>query len=361
MAQAVQDGDDWKLAADELASVIAARREHEEALEAMLDEALVALGFSNADVPVEALPEPHEGELLLVYFPVRNGLAGFAWTQQGVVGHRLGKVESAATPSQLTTTLLQPFEAQINQAKRIRFVTQGPLESVDLHGLPWKGAPLLALVPVVYGVDLPVRSGQTESAPAQGAAASVIVGDPRGDLPAARREAEQVASELLRRGINSRRLSKSEATHTALRDALEDPSTFFLHYAGHGFFAGRDGWESGLPLAGGAEFSVGDVLSLVHAPRSIVLSGCETGRTEGDVPVEGLGLGQAFIVAGSTAVVVTTRPLDDRLAERVMAALYTSDSADPTQDLAQALRQAVLAAANKDPSSDWTSFRVLVP
>jgi len=349
---------DWQLAEDKLAPIVAARRAREAELKAMLDEALGALGVSSGATKTEALSPPLEGELLLGFFPARGGLVGFAATREGVVGKRLA-VSAPARPEELAAGLLAPFEAQIDAAKRVRLILGGPLERIDVHALPWKNSPLIARVPVVYGVDKGLSAAQRGALEA--AAEVLVVGDTRGDLPAARREADAVVSHLERRHLHARRLYQEDATHGALRGALEDPTISAFHYAGHGFFGGRDGWESGLPLAGGGVFSVSDVLSLLRVPEHVVLSGCETGRTEAEAPVAGLGLGQAFVLAGALSVIATSRPVEDRLAELVMAEFYSVEPRVEARDAAEILREAVLRASRSRPSGDWASFRVLVP
>ncbi len=135
---------------------------------------------------------------------------------------------------------------------------------------------------MTYGVDLPARP----LAPIEGAATSaLVVADPRGDLPAARDEAQRIAGVLRARGgLEPLVLQGREATHRAVRDAIELQQTTLLHYAGHGVFEGRDGWESGFPLAAGGWLSVGDVLVLRRAPALVLLSGCETARASSARP-----------------------------------------------------------------------------
>jgi riboflavin synthase len=60
-----------------------------------------------------------------------------------------------------------------------------------------------------------------------------------------------------------------------------------FHYAGHGAFGGVDGVECRLSLAGG-ELGVVDILAARVAPRRVVLSACESGRTVVDVMHETL-------------------------------------------------------------------------
>ncbi|MDC3960985.1 CHAT domain-containing protein [Polyangium jinanense] len=352
---------DWKLAADALARARAARSAREAKLVAALDQALAVLGRAEVDGGA-ALPPVQPGELLLVYHPIRDGWAGFALSREGVTARRLPAPSATPTPEELSRLLLEPFGDVLATAKRIRLAPYGELDRIDFHALPWKGAPLLARAPVAYVVDLPARGESVETPAAEGAASAVVVADPRRDLPAARREAEIVAGALEERGgFRVRRLWTREATLGAVREGLEMPGAMLFHYAGHGFFGGRDGWESGLPLAEGGFLSVRDVLSLPRVPAHVVLSGCDTARTAAEARAEGLGLAQAFVVAGARSVIAATRPIDDHMAQRMMAALYGSPSARGPIDAAAALRDAALSVRGEDAASDWASLRVLVP
>ncbi|WP_437730066.1 CHAT domain-containing protein [Sorangium sp. So ce1335] len=392
-----EDRQDWRLASDELERATAARQQRHQAIRATLDEALAVLGRAAPEPAGDgalALPALDEGELMLIYHRVRDGWAGFAVTRAGVTARRLGATSaaagaagvavpaaglsaatpaaglsaatpaaglSAATPAaELSAALLDPFRESIAAARRIRFVPSGALEQVDFHALPWVGAPLIAHAPVTYSMDLPGRSAGA-AAPRAGDGALVVV-DPRGDLPAARREGERVAGALSAEGLLVARLSGGAATHPALRHALERPGIAVFHHAGHGAFGGRDGWDSSLPLAAGGELAVGDVLALRQVPARIVLSGCDTARTAATAGDAGLGLGlaQAFLLAGAGSVIATTRPVNDAVAEQITSTLY-NNTGFATADAGARLREAVLAARRAAPSSDWASFRALVP
>ncbi|WP_437727525.1 CHAT domain-containing protein [Sorangium sp. So ce861] len=363
------DRQDWQLAADELERATAARQHRGQAIRAMLDEALAVLGRAEPEPADDGAPPAlGEGELMLVYHRVRDGWAGFAVTRGGVAARRLAATSAAALAGELTAAtpagalsaaLLTPFRESIAAARRLRFVPSGALEQVDFHALPWSGAPLVAHAPVTYGMDLP---GRSERAAPGGEGGALVVADPRGDLPAARREGELVAAALAGQGLRVERLSGGAATHPSLRDALERPSLEVFHYAGHGAFAGRDGWDSSLRLAAGGELAVGDVLALQRAPARVVLSGCDTARTAptaGDAGL-GLGLAQAFLLAGAGSIIAAARPVDDAVAERMMAALY-GGAGFAAADAGARLREAALAVMRVAPSSDWASFRALVP
>jgi CHAT domain-containing protein len=99
------------------------------------------------------------------------------------------------------------------------------------------------------------------------------------------------------------------------------------------------------------------VLALAPTPRTVVLAGCETGASVGDA--DGLGLAQAFLVAGSEEVLAPTRRVPDALAAELSRAL--DESGDPSSSLAVRARSAMLALKAKDPDGAWTAFRVLVP
>ncbi|MGK3981954.1 CHAT domain-containing protein [Sorangium sp. So ce136] len=390
--------DDWRLSSDELEAARVTRASRGRSIRALLDEALF-LARRGEPAPAELADAPAlaEGELMLVLHPIRDGWAGFAVSRGGVVARRLPALDLSSPAAELAAGLLAPFAAPLRAATRLRVAAHGALDRIDFHALPWEGAPLVARMPVTYGLDLPERgarpadvasatrsagaAGETrpadaasaprsagaagETRPADAASAprsALVVADPRRDLPAARREADAVARALEGKGLRVERLSGGLATHRAVAGALEQPGIEVFHYAGHGFFGGLDGWDSGLALAGGSELAVGDILALRRAPARVVLSGCDTARTEAAQAAPGarglgLGLAQALLVAGARSVIAATRPVDDALAERVMAALYAGEQQDP----AAQLREATLAALRADPSCDWASFRALVP
>ena len=353
---------DWKLSSDKLAQVRIGRSARDARLRSTLDQALAGLGPMRAGEepsPREALTQPSPGEVFLVYHPVADGWVGFALTAHGTVVRRLGAIDPGASAGELAERLLAPFHAEIGPATRLRVLPYGAFEGIDFHALPFDGEPLATHALVEYGVDLSARN----PTPVDGAATSaLVVADPRGDLPSARAEGQRIAGMLRERGgFEPLVLQGREATHRAVRDALELPRTGLLHYAGHGVFEGRDGWESGFPLAAGGRLSVGDVLVLRRTPALVLLSGCETARAASGSSASGLGLAQAFIVAGSRAVVASSRPVDDALAARVMTALYHALGANAGIDLAAALREAGLAVRKESPAADWAAFRVLVP
>jgi CHAT domain-containing protein len=138
------------------------------------------------------------------------------------------------------------------------------------------------------------------------------------------------------------------------------PNARLFHYAGHGVFAGFAGWDSELPLAESSRLTLGDVLSLRPPPAWVVLSSCDAGRSSEEAPGEGIGLANAFLLAGSRVVVAATRPVADLSTKDLMLELYHGWQSG--EDLPHHLQRAQLACRRRDPSAAaWASFRLLVP
>ncbi len=341
---------DWRLPTDQLSRARAQRATTQRKLRRILDEALSILDVRGP----EPLPPPRTGELILAYHPLPRGWVGFAATTRGVKARRLGPLkDDLRRPAELSARLLGPFATEIGLARRVRVLPYGPLRSVDFHALPFGDEVLLSARPVVYGLDM-----APPPAP-QRAPQALLVADPNGNLPAARTEVEAVrrALEADPGGWSLRTMEGSQAHGDVVRRALAEATLF--HYAGHATFAGRGGWESALPLAENTRLTVGDILALKRAPELVVLSGCETGRSAREAPLESIGLAHAFVAAGSRRVIAAVRPVADRAAAELVAALYRDGAAAP--DIEAALRRAQLAWRRQDPAADWSSFRVIEP
>jgi tetratricopeptide (TPR) repeat protein len=313
---------------------------------------------NGALVPAPRAP----GEVMLLCQPVQGGWVGFAITRDRTVFRRLAEKDPGAPPEQVATQLLDSFSDVLEGATQIRFAPHGRLSGVDFHKLPWRGRRLLDRFTVTYGVDLP---RERSAAPASShPPLAILVANPLRDAPGTSRAARSVAAALEESGWRVQLIEHEAATHDVVRAALGQPGVELFFYAGHGRYQGRDGWESGLRLADDVRFTVADVMALSRVPPRVVLSGCETAKAADDTPVEGLGLAQAFVVAGANEVVATVRPVEDKLAERVMRALYNKEEGGallPGRDLPAALWQAQRVVATDPEAGDWAAFRVLVP
>jgi hypothetical protein len=318
---------DWKLDATALKDARTKRAAQFAALRSSLDDALAALGALPR--ATDALETPAPGELFLGFHRTLTGSVTFAATKDGV----------NAAPGD---DALVAHAAAIAKAERIVLFPYGATRAVDLH------AALLDRAPVVYALD--VSRGGAVAKNGVG-----IVADPTNDLPAALAEANEVAA---LEKVPARVLRGTEATSTAVLSLLGEVSLF--HYAGHGVFAGPDGTESRLPLAGGTQLGVLDVLAAKTVPATVILSACESGRGALDGAVESFGVAQAFVVAGTRIVIAPTRAVRDELARRMSVELHRrliEGNIDPVE----ALRQAQIAVRSVDASADWAAFRAIRP
>lgn len=337
--------DDWQRPADELARTLASRRQTLVALRADLEAALERVAGSATRSPSVRPLLP--GAVELMYFPSNRGWRGYARTSGGVqttlIGEPLGEGSAAA--------LLAPFADVLQQATRVEVLEYGAVRGLDIHAASVGGRPLVHQAPVVFALDAPAGPGTTAAAPVQRRAFG-LVADPRGDLPAARQEFQAVKTQLTDRpGISVRGVVGTDARRAAVMELMAESEWF--HFAGHGEFGGPFGWESRLLLADGGELSVSDVLALPKVPKTVVLSGCETGRSTAS-KAESVSLSTAFVAAGAHYAVATSRPIDDALATEFAQGLYATG---PLIDPAAAYRRALRALP---PGSDWPAFRLYV-
>jgi hypothetical protein len=329
------------------------RRRHQSAdVRALVDDLQRMLQGDRAGQSAELRP-PQSGELLLAYFPLPSGWIGLADDGRAVTARALGAIDagSGTDREQLSSQLLAPFAQEIAQAHAVRFLAYGSLEDVDLHTLPFDGATLLDRVDVAYGVDLPWRAPAGDDTAAVPAHRALLVGDPDLTLPDARAEVDAIAP-ILGGRLELSVLRGAQATRDAVLDAL--PAADLFHFAGHGWYAGLDGMDSGLGAAGGERILVGDLLTLRRAPHVVVLSACESGRS----------LAQAFLAAGTAAVIAPVRPVGDQEGAAFARRFYEAWAAGPDRSPASAARAAWRerdrTAAGAGPSGA-ASFRVLVP
>jgi cellulose synthase operon protein C len=326
-----------------------------------LDRAVAGLG-DPGERRESVLSPPGKDEVILAYHPLPKGWVGFAAYERGVEISRFEMNAVTPTdPQTLSRLLLAPFQTAIEHAGRVRVLPYGGLRTVDFHALLLGSEPLLTHHPVVYSLDLPVRPNLSSNTSSRSTVA-LLVFNPQSDLgylPAAQEEAKAVAEAIgnWSPSWTLKRLDGTNASSSAVSLALTDADLF--HFAGHGNFAGFAGWDSALPLADRSRLTLGDVLTLRRVPRWVVLSACDAGRSSEQAPGEGIGLANAFLLAGAQAVIASTRRVDDDVARDLLSELYRKWQ--PGTDLAVQLQRAELTCHGKHPKADCTSFRLLVP
>ncbi|HSR53706.1 MAG TPA: CHAT domain-containing protein [Acidobacteriota bacterium] len=321
-------------------------------LRGLLDE-IASLGEpqGQASPDLEAAPA---GSLLLAFHPLPRGWAALAADEQGVRAESIGPLADLSDLPALSIALLKPFSRQIEQAAEIRVVSYGDLRHVDFHALPFGRGVLLEQAPVAYQLDLPASPLKSASP-----SLALLVSGP--GLLQASKEAAKV-SRALRSGAPSGRriewLQGESASVSQVRQGMPEAALF--HYAGHAEFDPESrGWDSYLALHGGGRLTIDDILALPRVPRWAVLSGCQTGRDSRAASLPSIGLAQAFLAAGSEAVLAATADISDADAAALGEALYRHWGAD-SASLSAALQKAQLELRKRAPDSDWSKFRVLV-
>lgn len=287
------------------------------------------------------LREPAPGELLLVYFALERGHAGFAVDAGGVVAAELAG-ELPAAPADRAELLLGRFDAAIARARQVSIVASGRLAGAAFHALPWRGAPLIAARPVAYALDL-----LRPPAPPHGLTRAVQLVPPS-NLARADEEAAAVARILGARQVAVTRLRGSEP---ALQ--VELAGADLLHFVGH---ARGDGWGGALDLGGDRSLGAGDLLT-APAPGIAVLSGCETGLHDPRAHAGGMSLAHALLLAGASAVIAADTRISDDLAAALVPLAMTAIA--DGQDAAGALRAA--QDRLRGERDDWSQFRVFIP
>lgn len=234
-----------------------------------------------------------------------------------------------------------------------------PFAALPLPGrdAPWGTVTPLAVLPSL-GV-LRYTAPKRALAVPQGL---LVVGDPQmptwngqvlPPLPGARREAEAITRP---QGSASQVLWGKAATETVVRAAM--PQARWIHLATHGVARDDDPGLSFVALAPDAQhdglLTAADVLDLGLRADLVTLSACQTGlgRVSGDGV---LGLGRAFLLAGTPRVVTSLWSVDDDATATLMTALYERLRAG--QPPAAALRDAQRTTRTRfaDPRQ-WGAF-----
>ena len=343
---------DWSYAGDELTRRRARRDERRRQAMAALAEALPdAAGESDC----AALRPRGERELLLLVLPTREDTLVLAAGPGGTQVERLPAIpEDEAHRDRWAEELLARVTGSLQDVALVRVLPVGRAWRLPLHATAFAGAPLVERVAVVYGLDLPVGRS-LDRARTQ----ALVVADPTGDLPHATNEGERVRVLLQAQSIDTDVLTGSAALREDVLARIASADLF--HYSGHGEHRGVDGWDDALLLHDHASIESADVLALPHSPRTVVLAGCDTGAVNAGLFDGGMSLGRAFLLAGSDAVVVGDRKVDDAVTETFAVALYEESPQRMLDTPELAVRDALLeTAASGVPVPAWSGFRLLV-
>ncbi|HKO46373.1 MAG TPA: hypothetical protein VJV79_01535 [Polyangiaceae bacterium] len=362
--------DDWKLSVEGLGALRLTRALEGQQLEAALASAYALLLREEASTP-ERSAMNEDSQLLLA----AGSDAWWAfWSRQGALQvalvSRFAESELPPEPSRELgavalglAQVLERFQRAGLLAEPLLRVTLPPeLQALDVHALRVGGRPLVAWIPVAYAFEPGAAADSESHTESQDTAAStaLVLGDPNANLPRANAEARRVAHRL----AEARLLLQDQVTFDAVLKDL--PNARLLHFAGHARSGGIDGLEGALGLSRTQRFSVADALACERVPDFVVLSACTSSVSL--EPGSGLSIGQAFLLAGSRAVVGASRTISDHLAGHFAEALYDrllafGSSRQLPRDIhawAAAVRAAGLEQEQADPHGDWASVRLLI-
>ncbi len=190
---------------------------------------------------------------------------------------------------------------------------------------------VIAYVPAM-GAVAPLWAAEPSAGPA------LVIGDPLGDLPAARQELAAVGARL---GVSPR--MGPAATLDALRGGGG-----LIHLATHAGVGATGAW---LQVAG-ARIGPDEVLRWRLRPRLIVLASCASGASARG----GLwgSMGAAFVAAGAQSVLATLWSVDDATTAEFVRAFYAEGGAErPAHALAKVKR-----AWLQKPVKTWAPYVV---
>lgn len=300
-------------------------------------DAMVGIGISRAGAQVERL------ELDPVQVNAR--LAGLV---ADIERNGPGFDEASPQLEMLGRDLLEPFGPVLAGKSRLTIIGEGamgafPMELLRLDGRPIGSSLAVATAPslaffetsrprevsdALYALADPTY----KAAPQAGGDLASFADNSRGSaylgqfaaLPETRSEVEALAELFDGRTTIGMGVEASES-HLA---AHPPKGHAYVHFATHGLLAGQIPGlaEPALVLAHEPErdglLTASEVASLDLDADLTVLSACSTGAGE-SLPGEGvLGMGRAFLVAGSRGVLVSLWPVDSAATEALMVLFY---------------------------------------
>jgi tetratricopeptide (TPR) repeat protein len=252
---------------------------------------------------------------------VQLGLAGAVADASATAGESrtlgLGMVEREL--GRLHDLLVRPAESAVGSGRHLLVIPAGVVSYVpfaalcDVHGRVLAEHMSVSMSPSLESHRRFVALGERDNLVAE--APALVLGHGPG-LPGVERELNAVASAL---GPSVRRLSGAAASCAALLEHA--PQARVLHLACHGVFRRDHPLFSSLVLADG-RLSFYDLFRLQLRAHLVVLSACETARSELGPGEELMGLAGGLLLAGARAVVVSLWEVLDESSAAFMERFY---------------------------------------
>jgi hypothetical protein len=241
----------------------------------------------------------------LFVHPAPQGLLVLAWRGSSIDFREIPRGGSHDSPDELSARIANAAAPMFAGAPSVDLHVHRSLAALPLD----RSMAALLAVPIAFAVDAPAGP---PAASCSGERRALLVTNPQSNLWAASDAARGIRGDLVRMGFQVDSLDGGAATREAITARLADPCTALFDYDGHGVAATprgltRDRTDDALVLAGGELLTAADVLGLPRVPARVVLNGCTTAAPEG------LGLAQAFLIAGAAQVFASLDeiPADD--------------------------------------------------
>lgn len=250
----------------------------------------------------------------------------------------LASLEDTTIATELGDALFPPA-VRPARGRRIFIAADGGLHQLPFAALIVDGHRLIETNELAQVPGVAVLAALAAVPVATGPA--VVVGDPSGDLPGARIEAETAAQAL---GVVPAIGAAAE------RDAVLAAGTArVLHLATH---TSVEGDQPAFDLADGP-LTAGEIVDARLGPAIVIAASCASGTSPGR---EAWGaLATSFLASGST-VVASRWSIDDSQTRSDMEALYRAGISDPIHAVAVVQRAAISAHR---PVSSWAAYVVL--
>jgi CHAT domain-containing protein/Flp pilus assembly protein TadD len=311
---------EYGLACEEAERIHLSQGQLRQANSARLPQLLSTLAREEALVEYVRLPDKwmalliQKGQLEAIDLGPRQPLEAAIRRARSRLSPQVAASSLQADLEKASQYLWNPVGARIDPSiKRLVFVPTGPLFSLPMATLPWKGQPLIAQWELESSSSatawLLSRTSKTQGQGYLGAALGNF--EPRwrkGLLPLPGTLAE--LSALVAQLPSLVSLNGPDMTVDSLRKLSQGKR--LLHFATHGLLDSQQPLVGGL-VASDRMLSVSDVFQLKLDAQLAVLSACDTGNTwEASQGQEYIGLTRAFQHAGARTLVVTLWSVADQ-------------------------------------------------
>ncbi|MCH9649332.1 MAG: CHAT domain-containing protein [Deltaproteobacteria bacterium] len=237
---------------------------------------------------------------------------------------------------------LLPADALPPPGTTLFLSTDGPLRELPLAALRWNQRYLAENYDLVYVPSASALVAISQS-PRSSETNALILGDPAGDLPGARREAHWVAAWLA-----VEPLIGPSASSSALKGATR---ARILHLATHTGLGPGGPWLS----LGDGRMEAARLVDERISASLVVLAGCSSGARRG----KGIwgSLAASFLAAGSETVVASLWSVEDAATQRFIQEFYRQEGSNfPGAALAKTQRRWIAAG---EEASSWAPFIVI--